>query len=1425
MGYTARITSLLGLACGLCILRVASGQWVNPNDPAYRRYPADPHQESLFLLRMEEAWRIEQGSPKVVIGVIDLAFDASHPDLKNQLWTNPKEIPGNGKDDDGNGFVDDLHGWDFVDGDNTLDGEQAEHGTHVAGIIAAQTNNGIGIAGLAPGCRLMLAKVGLAGCLRDGVIMARAIRYCVDNGVRLICMNHGLSEQYPGWHVPVGGQLKEACDYAYRKGVLIVTCTTSNDGKFYPAVFPPAYDGVMGTGASDIFGTPSSMYGGSRFCEVIAPGGDRDGGDHNLKSIYSCYCGSRQYHYYAGGCMATPHVVGLLALVLSHYQGIDVEQARQIVRNTARSEKPGFDVRWGYGLIQPVAALSLRPEQIAPRPALQCAAPIRKTVNGKPHYLASVQNDGALDARVRLSLVRQGRTLAIREATAAGLKTTDACFPVDTFPPAGELTVRMEALGMARPRVYSDAMDVKLRVTEEGLTIRRRESGRHILTARVHNAGSVDAGRVAVILHHHEPAVAQRRGPPSRMLDAQVVAVPASGTTDTEFLLEYSAVASDLWVEIEQIDVGAPHVPKDRGKARLAAAAATKLAQPGPAVGEPVWPVVHFKLAEGRGDRAVDSREGKLVGMIRGAVWTIDGAVTCLKFDGATSGVEVPDHPILSGMRALRIDARVKFQQPLRTIEPIAYKWLSGASSASFGLALLNGHPYVLIRTTETGYTELECKDLKVTPGKWYTVSFLYTGAVLTAMLDGKQSHWTNVAHGAIDRCPQPLRLGSATDQAGKPVAFLRGMLAEVRLDVPGAMPSAAAIPGKMEMDKVVRMLSPRDAETFFFELSQQGTANVHATFLEGSAGAAMHLTLRASELGRESSRKVLSRQQPAWETKLDKGTYVLRLEAQERIAYRLNIEGAADVWQETFHATDRGAGATADYVAWLSVPAPGKGAFEVFNCFEGSRFHFLAPGGAVQAVAQTGGVMGDSSGLPQGGAGVWRQHGFSAGGSPCGAWFYCPSDINASGDYAVRGNFTVHWRRPDDDQAMRAFLESPTMLARKLNTRGGETTPANRRQRYREAIRCGLKFMAALTEKRSDGFWIEERWLVDRQGPRVYWGNDGQMLCARTFYHAFQRENDPEHQAIALGIARRVVGHQQLDGNHPRYGAIPYGVIGNERTISWGSSSNIQGKVLYGLAQLATTSSDPGLLKALRFNADYQVRMQYSDGRWAHFIEQMPKSACGYATAWGTAGLLVAYEKLGHAKYLESAERALAAYQKGRTPDEGLRPDGSIHCHCNHANPLEDDHAIRSSITMLAPFALAYRITKKSDYRRVLDELYRYLAARQHASGAIKQPENDCVNLIYAQNWGPQGFCEAYESTGDEKFLQVALRLADFLVRVQLVDKDPHIHGAWVGSYNVAKDRPGGNVDDEGNLYDLYTSWGAGPIVYGLQRLIPHVD
>jgi uncharacterized protein YyaL (SSP411 family) len=330
-------------------------------------------------------------------------------------------------------------------------------------------------------------------------------------------------------------------------------------------------------------------------------------------------------------------------------------------------------------------------------------------------------------------------------------------------------------------------------------------------------------------------------------------------------------------------------------------------------------------------------------------------------------------------------------------------------------------------------------------------------------------------------------------------------------------------------------------------------------------------------------------------------------------------------------------------------------------------------------------------------------------------------------------------------------------------------------------------------------------------------------MLCAYTYWQAYEWTGEGAYRDLALGIARNVVRHQDLDPTSFRCGALPYGMVGKEATLSWATSSNIQGKILFGLAQVAAASADPGLLEALKRNADYAVRMQYPDGRWPHFVDRTPASVCGYDSAWGAAGLLVAYRKLKEDRYLRSAERALAAFRQGRAEGEGLQPDGSLICICNHATSQEDDHAIRSTITMLTPFALAYAITQKPEYRAVLDALRRYLISRQHPSGTIKQTGIDCVNLVYAQNWGVGGFCAAYEATRDPTFLEAGLRLTDFLARVQLVDANPHLHGAWVGSYNVAKDFPGGNMDDEGNLYDLYTSWSAGPIVSGLLRWLPH--
>lgn len=181
------------------------------------------------------AWDWAQGSG-ITIAVVDEGIDFSAPDLAPQAWTNPGEIPGNGIDDDGNGKIDDVNGWDFLHNDASVfdvtDGDR--HGTHVAGIAAAATNNGIGIAGVARSSRIMALKfMGPTGGFASGA--SSAIIYAVDKGARVINASWGF-----GTNSTV---LSDAINYAASKGVLVI-CASGNSTRntdvtpYYPASYP-----------------------------------------------------------------------------------------------------------------------------------------------------------------------------------------------------------------------------------------------------------------------------------------------------------------------------------------------------------------------------------------------------------------------------------------------------------------------------------------------------------------------------------------------------------------------------------------------------------------------------------------------------------------------------------------------------------------------------------------------------------------------------------------------------------------------------------------------------------------------------------------------------------------------------------------------------------------------------------------------------------------------------------------------------------------------------------------------------------------------------------------------------------------------------------------------------------------------------------
>ncbi len=176
----------------------------------------------LDVVGAEGGWGISLANPAVVVAVIDDGIYLNHPDLKNNIWENKKEILGNKADDDKNGYVDDVYGWNFIDasGEMTVKGV---HGTHVAGIIGAESNNGLGVAGISRNTKLMsLIACDKSGCNREAVI--KAMKYAADNGANVINLSLG-SRGTMGYSV----EYDAAVRYAYNKGVVIVAAAGNGD--------------------------------------------------------------------------------------------------------------------------------------------------------------------------------------------------------------------------------------------------------------------------------------------------------------------------------------------------------------------------------------------------------------------------------------------------------------------------------------------------------------------------------------------------------------------------------------------------------------------------------------------------------------------------------------------------------------------------------------------------------------------------------------------------------------------------------------------------------------------------------------------------------------------------------------------------------------------------------------------------------------------------------------------------------------------------------------------------------------------------------------------------------------------------------------------------------------------------------------------
>lgn len=282
------------------------------------KVPSDPYYSKQYGFSKIEAplaWEKIRSVKKTVVGVIDTGIDYNHPDLANNMWKNPGEIPGDGVDNDHNGYIDDVYGWDFVNNDCApLDDHS--HGTHVAGIIAASSNNGVGVAGVSWSSKLVALKIGDANGRMATSNAIKAINYANAMGIKITNNSWG------------GGAYSQALydTIAAQSGLFIAAAgndaNNNDNNNFYPASYN--LDQIISVAATTQSDTLASFSNyGKNTVDLAAPG----------SSIYSTLPGGI-YGNKSGTSMATPFVTGAVALYCGYNSKASYQQVKNVLLNS-----------------------------------------------------------------------------------------------------------------------------------------------------------------------------------------------------------------------------------------------------------------------------------------------------------------------------------------------------------------------------------------------------------------------------------------------------------------------------------------------------------------------------------------------------------------------------------------------------------------------------------------------------------------------------------------------------------------------------------------------------------------------------------------------------------------------------------------------------------------------------------------------------------------------------------------------------------------------------------------------------------------------------------------------------------------------------------------------------------------------------------
>lgn len=319
--------------------------FLTPND-------IHPNQYNVLITQAQQAWDITTGSNNIVIGMVDDAVRLDHEDLAANIWINTGEVVGNGIDDDGNGYIDDINGWDAADNDNnpnppaSADNFTFSHGTHCAGIAAAVTDNGIGIASVSFNVQLMAVKIAddateqLTGAMEG-------VEYAIASGADVISMSWGGG-------APAATE-QAVFTTAHNQGIVLIAAAGNDNTS--DLMYPASYQYIISVGASNNSDLRADFSNFGDSIDVMAPG----------VQIWSTVAtNTSSYEFYDGTSMACPYVAGLAALMLSFDPTATPDRIEQCLEETADDIdglNAGFEGQLGAGRVNAFLAVQCTPSE------------------------------------------------------------------------------------------------------------------------------------------------------------------------------------------------------------------------------------------------------------------------------------------------------------------------------------------------------------------------------------------------------------------------------------------------------------------------------------------------------------------------------------------------------------------------------------------------------------------------------------------------------------------------------------------------------------------------------------------------------------------------------------------------------------------------------------------------------------------------------------------------------------------------------------------------------------------------------------------------------------------------------------------------------------------------------------------------------